>query len=423
LQTIIAYTLLFIWYATQAYILAACLYVTGSAATFLIFYRRIRRIFQPVPAQESSIQQPVTHFTLLVPAHNEARLLPLLLASIQKLRYPMALLHVAVIADNCTDATAAIARQAGFSSLERSTQAPSDKMQALQFAAQQALVTSDVADTVVCIIDADSVLEPAFLTELDKLYARSGAAPVVQAFRSVSNAFASDVTVLDAAAEALRQWVLAGSRKVLGFDNFIFGLGCSMRGQVFLELMQLPVVSLAEDKEWKVFLTQRNIRIDYCPTARLSYEVVEEADAFGRQRNRWLAGYYNLLRTHGLPMLMQGIRQASFAKLDMACDLLQPPRSVLVLAATGFCLLTFIFPQLGPLGYEVWLTITLLFLGYAAIGLRLIGAPARAYLALFFSVRLLTMITKSMLSVVLGRGVNTWDATRKEAPQALPKAQ
>lgn len=404
----------------QAYILAGCLYVTASAATFLVFNRRIRRIFQS--ANGPIGQPPVTHFTLLVPAHNEARLLPLLLTSIRQLRYPSVLLQVVVIADNCADATAAIVRQAGFSCLERFTPTPSDKMQALQFAAQQVLVDSEVTDTVVCIIDADSVLEPTFLTALDKLYARPGAAPVVQAFRSVSNAFASNITVLDAAAEALRQWVLAGSRKVLGLDNFIFGLGCSMRRRVFLELMQLPVVSLAEDKEWRVFLTQRNIRIDYCPTARLSYEVVAEPDDFGRQRDRWLAGYYHLLRTQGLPMLVQGIRQASLAKLDMACDLLQPPRSVLVLAAAGFGLLTFVFPQLGPVGYKAWLAITLLFLGYAALGLRLIGAPARAYLTLFFSVRLLAVVIKSLLSVVLGRGVNTWDATRKPTPQAAPKA-
>jgi cellulose synthase/poly-beta-1,6-N-acetylglucosamine synthase-like glycosyltransferase len=421
LLTITADILLFLWYAVQAYVLAACLYITGSTATFLVFNRRIRRIFQS--QQSPDFQSSTTHFTLLIPAHNEARLLPQLLASIRQLRYPATHFQAVVVADNCTDATAAIARQAGFACIERATQEHSDKMQALQFAAHQVLTNSSVTHTVVCIIDADCVLEHHFLLELDKVYARPGSAPVVQAFRSVGNAFASDVTVLDAAAEALRQWVLAGSRKVLGLDNFIFGLGCTMRREVFLELMLLPVVSLAEDKEWKVFLTERNIRIDYCPTARLSYEVVAEAAAFGRQRDRWLAGYYQLLRAHGLPMLLQGIRQASFAKLDMACDLLQPPRSVLVLAVAGFSLLAFFFPQLGLVSYGVWLAIVLLFLAYAAIGLRLIRAPARAYLMLFFSTRLLTTVAKSMLAVVLGRGVNNWNATRGISPDAAPKAQ
>ncbi|MEJ7664147.1 MAG: hypothetical protein WKG07_33775 [Hymenobacter sp.] len=52
---------------------------------------------------------------------------------------------------------------------------------------------------------------------------------MVQSYRSVSNTFSSTVSILDAAAEALRQWVIAGTRKLLGQSNFIFGLGCSMR--------------------------------------------------------------------------------------------------------------------------------------------------------------------------------------------------
>ena len=406
--------MLFIWYAVQAYILAACVYVIISTVLFLAFNGRIRPLFQRRP----SAATPVTHFTLLIPAHNEARLLPQLLASIQQLHYPAALFQAMVVADNCTDNTAAIAWQAGFSCVERHTNEPSDKMQALLFASERMLSASLVSDTVVCIIDADCVLDPYFLAELDKTYAQPGAAPVVQAFRSVSNAFISDIAALDAAAEALRQWVLAGPRKLLGMDNFIFGLGCTMRRHVFQDLMRLPIVTLAEDKEWKVFLTQHNIRVDYCPTARLSYEVVAETDEFGKQRDRWLAGYYHLLRTHGLRMLLQGIRQGSVAKLDMACDLLQPPRSVLLLAAVGLGLLAGGFPQFALLSVGYWLGIVLMFLLYGAIGLRLIGAPFRSYVLLFASIRLILLVTKSTFNVMLGRGVNTWNATRQNAAPA-----
>ncbi|GAB3577887.1 glycosyltransferase family 2 protein [Hymenobacter daeguensis] len=420
MQSVITHILLACWYVAQAYALAACLYIATSLAAFLLFYPRIRRLFQPRPAE--SRPAAATHFTLLVPAHNEERLLPQLLASIRRLHYPPALVEVVVIADNCTDKTATIVAAEGFACLERFTHEPSDKMQALRFGARQVLSHSTVADTVVCIIDADCVLAPGFLAALDGVYARRRAAPVVQAFRSVSNAFASNITVLDAAAEALRQWVLAGPRKLLGLDNLIFGLGCSMRRAVFLELMALPIVSLAEDKEWKVFLTQRNVRIDYCPTARLGYEVVAETPDFGQQRARWLAGYYHLLRTHGLPVLLQGLRQASPARLDLACDLLQPPRSVLFLAAVAYAVLAYCFPRQSLVSAGVWLAIVGMFAMYGAIGLRLIGAPARSYLLLFSSLRLIILVTKSTLAVVLGRGVHAWAPTRKAAPQPTAKA-
>ncbi|MEJ7660243.1 MAG: hypothetical protein WKG07_11800 [Hymenobacter sp.] len=70
----------------------------------------------------------------------------------------------------------------------------------------------------VCVLDADCQLDPPFLAELDREFSRPGAAPVLQASRRVGNAFESDVTVLDAAAEAMRQQVMSGTRRLLGLE-------------------------------------------------------------------------------------------------------------------------------------------------------------------------------------------------------------
>ena len=53
---------------------------------------------------------PITRFLILVPAHNEEKLLPDLLANLRQLDYPADLLAVHVVADNCADRTAEIAR-------------------------------------------------------------------------------------------------------------------------------------------------------------------------------------------------------------------------------------------------------------------------------------------------------------------------
>lgn len=406
-----AATLLGLWYAGQVYTLTACAYLLSSAGVFLIFYGRIRHFFIPQPAPPTDIR---TRFTLLIPAHNEARLLPQLLASIGRLDYPAAAFSAVVIADNCTDHTARLARLAGVTCLERSTAAPSDKAQALRYAVGALALQAPFSATVICIIDADCTLEPDYLTELDKLYARPGAAPVVQSFRSVSNTFASDVTVLDAAAEALRQWVLSGTRKLLGLDTFLFGLGCSMREAIFVDLMALPPGSLAEDKQWKVYLTENGLKVAYCPTARLSYEVVSDAGAFQKQRQRWLAGYYDSFKTYGLRMLRRGLRHANPAQLDLAGDLLQPPRSVLLLAAGFFGLMAGWFGQFALVGPGVWLGLIVAFGGYGALGLWLINARPRHYLLLFSGFRLIGVVVKAIGTIVLGRGVAAWDATRQE---------
>nr|WP_262905953.1 glycosyltransferase family 2 protein [Hymenobacter terricola] len=351
----------------------------------------------------------------MIPAHNEERLLPKLLASVQQLKYPAHRFRTVVIADNCTDKTVLMAKTAGVFCLERHTQRPSDKAQALRFAIEQLPVQAPFPAAVVCIIDADCVLDADYLLELDKMYSQPGAPPVVQSYRSVGNTFDSDVTVLDAAAEALRQWVQLGTRKWLGQNAFLFGLGCSMRATVFAELAALPLASLAEDKEWKVYLTAKNVRVGYCPTARLSYEVVTDAKAFRKQRNRWLAGYYRSLKTHGISMLLRGVKAGSPAQLDLAGDLLQPPRSILLLAAVVLGLLAFGFDQFALVSGWVWVGIIGAFGLYGALGLRLIRAQPRYYLLLFSCFKLMGAVVKSTIAIMLGRGVEAWDATRPES--------
>ena len=408
--------LLALWYALQAYVLAACAYSLSSAVVFLLFSGRIKRQFAR-PARPGGAAAR-TSFILLIPAHNEERLLPQLLASIGQLRYPAARFRTVVVADNCTDRTAAIARRAGVTCLERHSPAPSNKTQALRHA-HESLAREGLDDAaVVCIVDADCALEADYLAELDWQYAQPGAAPVVQAYRSVGNAFASDVAVLDAAAEALRQWVQAGTRHWLGQDVFLCGLGCSMRAPIFATLVALPGTALAEDKEWKVWLTAHRQRVAYCPTARLSYEVVSDAKAFERQRGRWLLGYYQSMRTHGIGMLLRGLRGANPAQLDLAGDLLQPPRSLLVLAVAGFGGLALAFGGASLVSGWVWLAVLLGFGLYGSLGLRLIGARARHYLLLFAGFRLMGAVVRASAAAVLGRGAKAWAATRRNSPNA-----
>jgi cellulose synthase/poly-beta-1,6-N-acetylglucosamine synthase-like glycosyltransferase len=394
------------WWVAQGYVLLFFAYVLFPAVVYLLFATSIRRLFcGHTPAV------PQTDFLLLIPAHNEQALLPNLLASIDRLNYPASRFRAVVVADNCTDRTAALARQGGAICLERTTALPSNKSQALLYAAETLGIAAPYTDMVVCILDADCSLDPQFLAELDRHFSQPAAAPVVQCARYVSNAFESDVTVLDAAAEALRQYVGAGARRLLGLDAHIAGLGCCMREGIFAQLMALPISSLAEDKEWKAYLSQQQVPVTYCPAARLSYEAVQDRKAFGKQRKRWLSGYVASVRTHGLAMLGQGLRRGSLSQVDFAFDLLQMPRSCLFLAALVFGAAAGAGPWALVSGW-VWLGLAAGLLGYAVLGLCLIGAAPRHFMALLYGGRLVADVAKSMLLIVIGYKAKGWDATR-----------
>lgn len=393
------------WGAGQAYVLLNGLYVLLPALYYLARRRTVERQFLP-----TARAAPATRFVLLVPARNEEAVLPELLASVRALDYPAHLLRLVVVADNCTDRTAQLARQAGAECLERHTPAPSSKAQALGFATEALGLGNGRA--VVCVLDADCRLAPSFLRELDRQFAAPGAAPVLQCSREVGNAFASDVTVLDAAAEALRERVLAGVREQLGLQALIFGLGCCAREDVFRELVALPGSSLAEDKEWKVYLTRQAIAVRYCAAARLSYLTVATPGAFAQQRRRWLTGHLATVRAHAPALLAQALRTGRLAPLDCALDLLQPPRSLLLLgtlAAAGGAALA---PGWALLPAWAWLGLAAGVLAYGALGLRLIGARVRHLWLLVSGVRLVGIMARSLAAVVLGGKDKHWRPTR-----------
>ncbi|TGE04184.1 glycosyltransferase family 2 protein [Hymenobacter fodinae] len=404
-------------YAVQGLVLLACLHLFLPLVVFWTFRRKIREMLAPPAA--SGATPPTTEFVLLIPAHNEAELLPALLTSIKAQHYPAQLITPVVIADNCQDATAAIARKAQVLCLERFSAPPSNKMQALLFATETFLAQGLSGQRVVCIIDADCYLDPYFLVELNQSYTRPNAAQAMQCYRYVSNTFTSDVTVLDAAAEALRQCVLSGTRKLMEMDNFIYGLGFTAREQVFRELMALPTYSLAEDKDWKAHLVERGVKVDYCPKAQLSYVVVTDSVAFQKQRSRWLAGHFESMKKHGFQLLGLGLLRANLSQLDFACELLQPPRSLLLLCTVIFGVLSVWAKQYALVTCWVWWGLALTFCLYGLLGLRLVNAKREQYLLIFSGAVLILNVIKSAVAVLLGKGVQTWSATRTSSKQGV----
>jgi cellulose synthase/poly-beta-1,6-N-acetylglucosamine synthase-like glycosyltransferase len=394
-----------VWYAAQGYVLFFWAYVVAPAVVYGLRAAAIKRLFRASSATAAA----QTDFLLLIPAHNEEAMLPGLLASIGRLQYPASHFRTVVVADNCLDHTARLAQLAGAECLVRTTVGPSNKAQALRYAATQ-LALAQAAATVVCVLDADCLLDPQFLTELDRHFARPGAAPVVQSSRRVANAFESDVTVLDAAAEALRQQVGAGARQLLGLEAFIFGLGCCLRAPVLAQLLAVPSASLAEDKEWKAYLTRHRVPVAYCPAASLSYLAVGDGRAFQKQRRRWLSGHVASVRAHGLALLAQGLGRGSASQVDFACELLQPPRSLLLAAMLGFGAVAAVAGHWMLLAG--WLAVAAALLGYGVLGLHLIGAQPRHLRALLYGGRLVAGVVKSWLLIGLGYKEKEWEATR-----------
>jgi cellulose synthase/poly-beta-1,6-N-acetylglucosamine synthase-like glycosyltransferase len=398
-----------LFYLVEAGLLLMYAYVYLPVVVTLVAFPWLKRMARPVVSPEAG----ATYFAILVPAHNEARLLPQLLTSLRAQRYPRERFQIFVVADNCTDNTAELARSGGAICFERHTSKPSNKGQALTYAWDALQVRSEIpADAVIVLVDGDCQLEPNFLAEMDRMMSKPGSAPVVQSFRYVSNSRSSNVSTLDAAAEALRQWVQLGSRKVLGLESQICGSGVAFRRAVFSKLMAGQQHGLVEDKAWRAGLFEDGLKVDWCPSARLGYEAVEDNAAFQKQRKRWVGGQIALIKAFAAKLVWHGLTRLNLSELDCAMTIIQLPRSFMLMLAGMFGMLAFVLPEASLLPWWGWFVLAALFMVYAAFGLFLIQAETRHYLRLLLAPLLVVGVARTTLSSLFGKGVRRWDPTR-----------
>ncbi len=152
------------WLLLAVELVFACPIVYLCIVSFSALLTQRRRATQI--AQEGPLVAAQTRFALLIPAHDEEIVLSTLLESLAQLTYPKELYRVYVIADNCTDKTAELARQFdGVQVYERFDQQKRGKGYALNWMWQQLEESQQVFDAYI-VLDADSVVNPDVLTRV-----------------------------------------------------------------------------------------------------------------------------------------------------------------------------------------------------------------------------------------------------------------
>ena len=116
--------------------------------------------------KENKILTPKKTFAVIVAAHNEKEVIGQLVKNLQALDYPKQLFDIFVIADNCTDNTAEIAKNGGAIVCERTHPTKRSKGFALEWMFERLFKLERQYDAVV-IFDADNLVHPRFLLEMN----------------------------------------------------------------------------------------------------------------------------------------------------------------------------------------------------------------------------------------------------------------
>jgi cellulose synthase/poly-beta-1,6-N-acetylglucosamine synthase-like glycosyltransferase len=257
---------------------------------------------------------------VLVPAHNEAHGIARTLGSIApQLGTGDRLL---VVADNCTDDTAAVAARAGAEVVQRFDAERRGKPFALDFGIRH--LERDPPE-VVLIVDADCMLEAQAIERLARLCLHTGRP--VQALYLMRGPQAR----LAEFAWRLKNQVRALGSQRLGWPCLLTGSGMAFPWQV-IRRAQLGSAELAEDLQLTVDLVRGGACPLFCPEACVISEFAS-GEGLGAQRTRWEHGHLAVLLREVPVLLLEALARRDARLAALALDLAVPPLALLALAA------------------------------------------------------------------------------------------
>lgn len=387
-------------------LLAALAVPTALACLYLLVLTLLSARLRPPPPSLRRVR-----FDIVVPAHDEAEVIERTVRSLLQLDWPRDAFRVLVIADNCSDATASLARACGASVLERHDTSRRGKGYALEFAFERC--RRDGFAEAVVVVDADSEVSAnlleAFATRIER------GAQALQVHYGVLNPRVSWRTRLMTIAMTAFHLVRSRARERLGVSCGVRGNGWCVT-QALLGTVPYRAYSLTEDIEFGIALALAGQRVAYCDEAQVRGEMVSRAAAAGKQRQRWEHGRLALLRSSALPLLGRALARGDRVCLDLALDLLVLPLSYVALAVLlllgGAAALTWWHPAAAPWLWLALATAAALWL-HILRGWQLSGIGWRGLLDL----ACVPLFVLWKLRILLGRrSPDAWVRTEREGP-------
>lgn len=272
-------------------------------------------------------------FTVVVPAHDEATVIAATIRSLRaQLRTDDRLL---VVADNCTDDTAAIARAEGAEVTERFDAERRGKGYALEWGVRHDLAR---ATAVTIIVDADCLVSAGGLAALAREAAASGR-PVQGDYLLEAPAGAGPGTRFSAFAIRIKNRArLLGSRR-LGIPCVLTGSGMAFPRAV-LDEIHLGSGEIVEDLLMSVDLALAGSPARFCPAARITSPLPLDRAAADGQRARWERGYLSVARRFAWRLIAAGFRRRSLRLIGMGVDIAIPPLSLFAVVLAVLVLVT-----------------------------------------------------------------------------------
>ena len=314
---------------TAIHIIDIVLWVIMALSVVYVAFFALVSVFHRKKKENSTYQLKQSSFLILYPAYKEDAVIQHSVRQFLEQNYPKDLFQVAVISDHMKDETNQQLSQLPIT-LHILTFDKSSKARALQYAMQH---TEESYDYVV-ILDADNVVLPDFLEQLNTSCQKGYQA--IQCHRCAKNSD-NNIAVLDGASEEINNTIFRKAHNTVGLSSALIGSGMCFAFEWFKHHVNL-LNSAVEDRELESHLLQEKVYIKFEENIHVFDEKVSNRDNFERQRLRWLNGQLQTLLIM-LPNIPHAIATGNINYIDKTIQQALIPRSILLVLIPIFSLI------------------------------------------------------------------------------------
>jgi cellulose synthase/poly-beta-1,6-N-acetylglucosamine synthase-like glycosyltransferase len=329
--------------------------------------------------------EPQKRFAVVIPCHNEERVIGPLIDSLMAQDYPKELFDVHVIADNCTDHSREVALRHGAAVHTRVSTDKRGKGFAIEWMLEK-LYRWPIAYDAVVMFDADNLVERDFLRVMNDRLCQGH--KVIQGYLGVKNPFDTWVSVSMAISYWFSNRMWQNARQNLRLSCSLGGTGLCI-DMALLKEMGWGATGLTEDLEFGVRCVERGILPIWAHDAVVYDEKPTTILASMRQRLRWMQGHFHCAKKHMVPLIIAGIRERNFAKFDAGVYLFQPMRFLILFLTSLMMLFQISTPHTTVLSHisallptSFWVVVNALLFLQMPLALYLERVNWRAYFGL-----------------------------------------
>jgi cellulose synthase/poly-beta-1,6-N-acetylglucosamine synthase-like glycosyltransferase len=301
-------------------------FLTGLYFLIITIYLSISFILGCMPSKKThKTVENYKRFAIIIPAHNEAKIILRTLESIKKLDYPEHLYTVFVIADNCDDNTAEVVRKAGITCIERNDKKRRGKGFALQYLYQKAIERNWQFDAFVGV-DADTVVSGNLLLAMNAKLNEGH--KVLTTVYNILTPEKSPTLSLSYIGFFMRNIRNKGKNK-LGCSIPLYGNGMCISYDI-IKKFGWHATSITEDREYWALLHLQNIRVEFVDNAHVLAELPMKFKEYEIPRARWDIGRFQFIRKFFLPFINRWLYNRNFVNFEALLELITPPLTLFI---------------------------------------------------------------------------------------------